>query len=773
MNRASLAATTVLTVTIAAGALLLVAPIVHAAIPATEIRGGLFPDQHQRAETLLFALAFAVAMPLSALLVPRLADRIAAGPNAGSIDGLAAALLLGQLLALLAAKASDRMPWEGGATALGVAMAIWCLLAAVVLARAAADRAWPALGRLAVAEKLLWCTAAALAFVAVLAHAVLGSIDVVPLLIAGLVACAALAAYLRRPRVSEAPRGRWGVAFDAVVLVLIVVSVPNLVVIDVGDPTAQFETQVLQFHQNFLLGPAAQVINGGAMLVDTVSQYGVGSIYAIAGWLALTEPTNGMVGLVDGLLIAAMFAGGYAVLRLAGVPRILAAGALAVCMIVLVWGLLYPVGGLLQHGAIRFGLPMGVLVAGVVEARSGRGAAIARWVAPAFVGLSSIWALEAFGYTVATWAAIVAVGAWLEPRGRRAGFVLRRGLLALGASAAAHIALALATLVLAGELPDWGMYLQTLREFLSGEVGDLTYDFSPWSAGLAVGAVYLASGCALLVLIGRRPDHAARVRAMVLAIAGSTAWGIALFSYLVNRSADHIVAYVSLPAVLVIVLWLWMLLREREAVPLGVRVGALALSLAVSALTIGIAWSSASVHLPQSAVAYALPGGKSLGAAIDRLADFPPIRAGAPEAEALLEAEMPGEHRTLIVADPDLTVEVLARMGRISELPMSDPWEDSLVPDQHIDGIAETVAALEPGRLVLLDETALETFNAYEEDPELDPMAPDPADQTIVPTGLATLQQLALDLMAERFELRVIARSPAGPLVAELVPRDG
>ena len=32
--------------------------------------------------------------------------------------------------------------------------------------------------------------------------------------------------------------------------------------------------------------------------------------------------------------------------------------------------------------------------------------------------------------------------------------------------------------------------------------------------------------------------------------------GIGLFSYLVNRSADHIVPYVSLPAVMLAVLWL-------------------------------------------------------------------------------------------------------------------------------------------------------------------------------------------------------------------------
>ena len=42
----------------------------------------------------------------------------------------------------------------------------------------------------------------------------------------------------------------------------------------------------------------------------------------------------------------------------------------------------------------------------------------------------------------------------------------------------------------------------------------------------------------------------------IVALAGSTAYGIALFSYFVNRSADHILPYVSLPALMVASLWL-------------------------------------------------------------------------------------------------------------------------------------------------------------------------------------------------------------------------
>ncbi len=44
---------------------------------------------------------------------------------------------------------------------------------------------------------------------------------------------------------------------------------------------------VVQFHHDFLLGPANQVLGGDAVLVETASQYGVASIWFLAGWFGL------------------------------------------------------------------------------------------------------------------------------------------------------------------------------------------------------------------------------------------------------------------------------------------------------------------------------------------------------------------------------------------------------------------------------------------------------------------------------------------------------
>ena len=71
--------------------------------------------------------------------------------------------------------------------------------------------------------------------------------------------------------------------------------------------------------------------------------------------------------------------------------------------------------------------------------------------------------------------------------------------------------LRLAHLLLAGRpsigpasCPTGAGYADTLREFLTGAIGDLTYDFVPWSPALLVGALYFCSAMAIGLLIRLR-----------------------------------------------------------------------------------------------------------------------------------------------------------------------------------------------------------------------------------------------------------------------------
>ncbi len=755
--RADLPAALALSICAALAASLSAGIVAYLTMPLTVLPAP-WPSHHNNAETLVFVVSFALLVPLAAHFGPRLADRIAAGPNGAALAALAPLLTLALLGLAVAVKVSERLPWGGGLEVMLVALLVWWAFAAVVVA-VALRRPSAAFARLAPGAGLLWLCVAALVLVGAVAFATLGSLAALPIALGALITAAVVLGY-GRVELPRLPRGL-GRGYDAGAALLILLAVPNMVIFSPEDPSQAYLTDVIQFHQDFFLGPASHVVGGGAMLVDTLSQYGVVSIDFIAGWFELVGISNGTLGILDGILSGVVFAAAYLVMRAAGASRPLATVAMVVALIVLVWGLIYPIGALLQQGAIRFGMPMAVLAATVAELRWPRLALPARAVTLLFVGLSAVWALEAFGYTVLTFTAlIVARAALLEPGGRRR-WLLRRAAEGVAACVAAHLVFAIVTLVWAGELPHWGQYLNTLAEFLGGGFGDLTYDFSPWSPGLAVGALLIASAIATTLLIVRARAFAVGERVAVVVLAGSTAYGIGLFSYLVNRSADHIIPYVSLPILIVIVIWIALLLRHPELTGVVVRRTALALAGAVATLLVAIAWSGAGTHLSESAIAYLPPGGKSMRAAIDRLADPPDLTPGASEAEELLDGYWPGEKEAAVLVDSDLGIEALARTGRINLIPLSDPWEDSFVADARVGDVDAALEEMEAGDLLLIDANAARAFAGYRRHPAA------PVD--ILQPGLAILQSYALQQLATRFRLRTVATAPGGLEVVELV----
>ncbi len=765
---APLAPIVALSVVIAIGLFLLVGPIARHLLPTTELPEP-FADQHQDAETLMFVVSFAILLPLSVIASSRIADRVADGPNRAGLPALAASLFGALALVLLFTKLSERFAWGGGETVLAAGAALWCALAAAVLWRAASPRPW---GPLAAASSLsgpLWAVTGALALGVALSFAHLDSVSVAVLAI-GLALIPVVLVARERARMPALPRSAGG-AIDLAVILLLLLAVPNLVVLVTADPTEAYKTSVTQFHQNFYLGPANQILAGDAMLVDTLSQYGVASIYFLAGMFKVFPIGNGTLGLIEGLLSALMFIGSYAAVRIAGVSRLLAGSTMAVAVVALVYGLEFPLGALLQHGAFRFGLPVGVIVGAVAESRWPQAAAPARALQLLTVAIASIWALEAFAYTLLTLVAIVALRAATMPAAERRRELVGWAAGVAGVCLVAHLLFALATLAGSGELPDWGWYLNTLREFLAGQLGDLTYDFSRWSPGLALGPIYLASAAAVVLIVRRRPDVVARARTMLIAITGMTAFGVALLSYIVNRSADHIIPYVALPALMLGALWLTLINRPGLAVPLTTRRAALGFALAIAALLVAVAASSVNTRFSQSALGYALPGGSSLTTALDRLWESPVVRPIAPEGEELLETYMPGERRSIVLTSPDPGLEILIRSGRGSAVPLGDPYEDSFVPEDHLGPLGEFVETLEPGDRMLIDPPGREVFELYRREPSRDPFTGSAFGVPAAAAGLTTLQEWVLKEIGKRFELRKVARSVNGLEVVELVPR--
>jgi hypothetical protein len=762
----ALVPTLVLTLVLAFASFALLMSLVMLVVEPEPI-GYLGVSQRQDAETALYLAAFAVILPLALIAGSRVANAIATGPNASVLSPLAGILLSTLAAAVLLARLFDQFSWGGGVRTVLVVVGLWSLAAAAALWRACQPRPWRSLAGIADLTLVIWVAAAVLVLGTLLTVTDLGSLSPLPLVV-GAVAIPAIVLFGERRRIPRVPRP-WGVAVDLVILALLLLVLPDLVIFSPDDPAPSpldaYRTGVIQFHQDLLLGPTNQVLGGHPLLVDTASQYGVGSILFLAGWFQLAPIGYGTFGLLDGILSALFFVAGYCLLRAAGCSRLLAGSALAVAVSVLVFNRPYAVGTIVQEGPLRFGLPMALVLAAVVGSRWSAHARAARAVGLAILALSSIWAVEAFAFTVPTFLALVGFQAYLLPAGARMRWLARQGALALAACVCAHVLFAFAMLVATGQLPDWGQYLVFLDAFL-GDLGTLTYDFAPWSPALAVGAAYLASAASLVLLVRGRPDIVSRERTTLLALTGITAYGIVFFSYFVDRSASHVLAYVSLPALLAAALWLNLLLRSRESLPRGASAGAVAFALSVTVLLLSVAWSSIGSRFDESALGHALPGGDSPRQALDRLWHFPPIDRRAPEGERLIDLYMPGQRQALVLVKPALANEILIRSGRANRLPLANAVEDSFVTDDRKPHLRDAVAELEPGERLLLDADMRETLGTIRADPTSDVL-------TRLRDGLSTtpLQAYSLQQIDERFRLRPVYRDGAGFSVVELAVR--
>ena len=158
------------------------------------------------------------------------------------------------------------------------------------------------------------------------------------------------------------PMGRWGPWADALAAALLFLVAIDLVIITPEDPATSLLERVTygvdQFHADFLLAPANQVLGGDALLIDIASQYGVGSIYFLAGWFSVAPIGYGTMALLDSLLTGLYLIAGYALLRICGASRPIAGATIAVAVAVMVFSLTYPLGGLVQEGPFRFGIPL-------------------------------------------------------------------------------------------------------------------------------------------------------------------------------------------------------------------------------------------------------------------------------------------------------------------------------------------------------------------------------------------------------------------------------
>ena len=362
------------------------------------------------------------------------------------------------------------------------------------------------------------------------------------------------------------------------------------------------------------------------------------------------------------------------------------------------------------------------------------------------VGISSIWSFEVFVYTGATYAA---VAAYLAATRRPAEGWLRAflGTLAPAAIACvvAHIALALAVLAASGQLPDWAPYFAMVREYASGELNRVVA--APWWVGIPVGALFFASAVGVAAIVRRLPRFESENRAALVAIAGMTALGVAMFTYGVRFSTDDYVARADLPAVMVAALWLHLAWRSELARPARTAVAATGFLLA--AVLIAAGWDHLEREAVRTPLVAAFPGnGRSVEGEVSRVGDNPSLQARTGAAETLLERYWPGRDEVLMMVYPDFGVELMMRTGRVNVLPVSSMLADDVIAEESWDRVRPAVDRLEPGTLMLTEGFYLTPGSTRDylqaDQPPLE------------------LEQLIMDRMRSRFRLEPVARENVG-----------
>lgn len=510
-----------------------------------------------------------------------------------------------------------------------------------------------------------------------------------------IVIVAALATWLLScPLGRVSRRGR--VLVDVCAAAVILLLVPIVVFVPSG---------AVPFNHNFFLGPANSVLHGKAVLVDVFSQYGVGLVYAIAGMLRGPGIGYGTFTLLLGALNTAQFLCVYAVLRLAIRSQLLAVLGTGIAIAANVFtqapGYLYVYYP--STTALRFGLPVAIVLLSVLGAAYPARRRPSRVAALVLTGVASLWSFETFAYSAGAYAGIVLVAVW-TPDQRPGRALVREFAWALLAVVTAQVFLAVGTRIAAGGWPDWPRYLAYVRLYSASGFG--TLPIAPWSPGLLLGAIYFLSAIGLTVLVLQPVPARTSSPQALLALAGATGFGILSFTYFLGRSHPNNLHHVVVPAVIVVIIWLGFGRDTGVLAPAASRlvvVGSAGVAAAIVVLGLpGIRWV-----WPQTALGVMVDGGpvqgpRDLDTDLRTLASSPVVDERAAEAARLIEGSVAGGRPALVLLQGEATPEALMRSGRINLLPTTDPTQDDVLPDA-VARVLAAVPELRPGTLLITD----------------------------------------------------------------------
>jgi len=435
------------------------------------------------------------------------------------------------------------------------------------------------------------------------------------------------------------------------------------------------------YDQNFFLGPANEIRNGRFMLVEVVSQYGVGVMYVVEGALSVLGFGYGSLLLLTGLLWVVTLLVIYSVL--AATTRSIGwatTGTLCVAIagpiMTLYWSEWFP-----STGFLRFG-PTWILILALTLTVQ-RSQLTIRTIVPSalIMGIASVWSFESAFYSFGTFSAVVITVSWSRRQLRQIFNFLAVGLIA---GIVALFLLVTWTLIGSGQLPNPGGYIEFIRLYSSQGFG--TLPVADWSFGYLIAGAYMASFSGIGFALVRLPMSNVMSPRVAVPLVATTTFGFLAFTYFLGRSHPNNLTHISPPFIVMMTIWTWLAAtqwtRSRQPAYLAF---VSAVFFGASLLVVG-QLENVSSRFPDSALAAVLSpvtGSPSLTDRISTLRSNPVVSPRAQTIESLVQRYVPADQPLLILAEPSLLTESLIRLDRINTIPLSAPDQDALLPNRR------------------------------------------------------------------------------------------
>jgi hypothetical protein len=668
-------------------------------------------------ERLGYFLAILVIVPLSVTLAWRRQRIGATGERQqilafATLAATAGVLCMARLLALPATSSLD--------TSLFILLALVVIRIVIAVSANLAPATWPRRfpAGMALATTPLLLVAALMPFVPA---ATLSLVDVAVAVAAGLATFDLVRAWGGRQSLPRA----WIWVIDAGVLISCALMVAYVGLPEIG----------LALDHNYFLGPANDVLHGHPMLISTFSQYGVGLIDALAAVFLVMPIGYGTFIILLSILTVLFSAVLYIILRWSTESQLIAIAGLAVAVSLYVFEepssyTYYP-----STGVLRFGLPWLVILWSLASARTVRHKGLFNVLVVTTVAVAAVWSGETGVYCLGTASVIACLDAAItEASGRkRLQMGARRIVQLLAASIFGLLAFTLVTRVVSGAWANWGSYLDYIRLYTTQGLGALPIE--PWSAGLALGAMYTLSAIVIVLLAVTRPALMRERAVAFRAAAGLTALGALIYTYYLDRAHPDNLVHISPPAVALLFVWLGIArLTFDSRLAIAVASGT---AIFLGAMIVASEREDIGLKYPGTALAAVLGSEPPLDRQLRALWHNPVVDPAAVHVTAFANSLGYTRGSLTLLLTPSVETEALLRLDTANAVGAGQPCQESFSA-QGPERVAAAVRGLHPGGIVIIGTT------------------PQDAGQ------LLPIQQYTFALLNHRFTLREVGADGQG-----------